>query len=201
MGANLFSVTEALWKGVSTIFHPHKPRMEFKNIVLPMNLLATDEKTGKLLCSMKVQLGGGPGRRATRADVLLRMPGSGVDYNGDIQACDVCAVGKSKQKVHPKQPTYDVQHAFQLVTVDLMGPFQPAALGGYSYVTKFVDQHNKWKEIFLVKTKPQALHALELYNKALVIPNNTRLIRLRADKGTEFVISGLDNTVMTSVFC
>ena len=124
-------------------------------------------------------------------DVLRRMPGSGVDYNGDIQACDVCAVGKSKQQAHPKQATYDVQHAFQLVTVDLMGPIKPAALGGYSYVTKFVDQHTKWKEIFLIKTKPQALDALELYNKALVIPNNTRLIRLRADKGTEFTSSDL----------
>ena len=29
MGANMFSVTEAMSKGVSTIFHPHKPRMEF----------------------------------------------------------------------------------------------------------------------------------------------------------------------------
>ena len=45
MGANLFSVTEAMWKGVSTIFHPHKPRMEFDDIVLPMNVLETDEKT------------------------------------------------------------------------------------------------------------------------------------------------------------
>ena len=27
MGTNLFSVTEETWKGVSTIFHPHKPRM------------------------------------------------------------------------------------------------------------------------------------------------------------------------------
>ena len=49
MGANLFSVTEAMWKGVSTIFHPHKLRMEFDDIVPPMNLLGTDEKTGKLL--------------------------------------------------------------------------------------------------------------------------------------------------------
>ena len=96
-------------------------------------------------------------------DVLRRMPGSGVDYNGDIQACDVCAVGKSKQQAHPKQATYDVQHAFQLVTVDLKGPIKPAALGGYSYVTKFVDQYTKCKEIFLIKKKPQALDALELH--------------------------------------
>ena len=64
-----------------------------------------------------------------------------------------------------------------------MIPIKPAALGGDSYVTKFVDQHTKWKEIFLIKTKPQTLDALELYNKALVVSNNTRLIRLRADKG------------------
>ena len=67
-----------------------------------------------------------------------------------------------------------------------MIPIKPAALGGDSYVTKFVDQHTKWKEIFLIRTKPQALDALKLYNNPLVIPNNTGLIRLRADKGTEF---------------
>ena len=96
-------------------------------------------------------------------DVLRTMQGSGIDYNGDMQACDVCDVGKSKQQAHPKQATYDVQLAFQLVTIDLMGPIKPAALGGYSYVTKFVDQHTKWKKIFLIKTKPQALDALELH--------------------------------------
>ena len=116
--------------GISTIFNPHKPRMEFDDIVLPINLLGTDEKIGKLLCSIKVELGGGPGGLAMRAesvnlwhrrmrhincksmDVLRRTPGSGVDYNGDKQACNVCAVGKSKQQAHPNQGTYDVQHAF-----------------------------------------------------------------------------------------
>ena len=70
-----------------------------------------------------------------------------------------------------------------------MGSIKPAALGGYSFVTKVVDQHTNWKEIFLIKAKPQALDALELYNESLVIPNNMRLIRLREDKGTEFTSS------------
>ena len=120
--------------------------MEFDDIVLPINLLGTDEKTGKLVCSIKVELGGGPGGLAMRAesadlwhrrmgyinrksmDVLWRMPASGVDYNGDMQACGVRADGKSKQRAHSKQATYDVQHAFQLVTVDLMGPSNPQRL-------------------------------------------------------------------------
>ena len=68
MGANMFSVTEAMWKGVSIIFHTHKPRMELDDIVRQMNLLGTDEKTGKLLCSIKVELGGGRGGLAMRAE-------------------------------------------------------------------------------------------------------------------------------------
>ena len=76
-------------------------------------------------------------------NVLRRIPGSVVDYNGDMQACDGYAVGTSKQQAYPRQATYDVRHTFQLVTVDLMGPIKPAALGGYSYVTKFVDQHTQ----------------------------------------------------------
>ena len=112
--------------------------------------------------------------------------GNGIENTSDIQACDVCAVGNIKQQAHPKQATYDVQHAFQLVTVDLMGPINPAALGGYLYATTFVDQHNKWKAIFLIKTETQTIDSLELFNKALVAPQRTRLIRLRADKGTEF---------------
>ena len=98
MGGNLFSVTEATWKGVSTIVHPYKPRMVFDDIVLPLNRLGTDEKTGKLLCSIKVELGGGPDGLAMRAesaclwhrrmghinrkrmDVLRRMPGTCLLY-------------------------------------------------------------------------------------------------------------------------
>ena len=64
-----------------------------------------------------------------------------VEYNGDIQACDVCAVGKSEQQAHHKQATYGVQRAFQLVTVGTMGLISPQALGGYNHVKKFVDQH------------------------------------------------------------
>ena len=109
-------------------------------------------------------------------------------YKRQIQACDVCAVGNSNQQAHPKQTTYDVQHVFQLATVDLMGPINSAALGGYLYATKFVDRHTKWKEIFLVETKTPNIDALELFNKALV-SQRTRLIRLQADKGTEFTSS------------
>ena len=52
MGANLFSVTQAMRKGVATICHPDKPRLEVDYIVLRMNILGADEGTGQLLCSI-----------------------------------------------------------------------------------------------------------------------------------------------------
>ena len=63
---------------------------------------------------------------------------------------------------------YDVQRAFQLVSVDTMGPISPQVLGGYNYVTTFVYQHPKWKEIFFTKEKTQTVNYLDLFNKGLV---------------------------------
>ena len=68
MGSNLFSVSEAMRKGVAPIFHPDNPKLEVDDIVLPMNLLGADERTGKLLCSIKVELGGVTGGFALRAE-------------------------------------------------------------------------------------------------------------------------------------
>ena len=143
MGSDLFSVTTTMQKGITTLFHPDKPRLEYDDVVLPMNVLGIDEAMGRLLCSFDLELGGGYSGLELRAEsadlwhrrmghinrkiiaVLRKQAGNGVEYNGDIQACDVCAVGKSEQQAHPKQAAYDVQRAFQLVTVDTMGPISP----------------------------------------------------------------------------
>ena len=110
MGSNLFSVTTAMQKGIGTLFHPDKPRVEYDDVVPPMNVLETDAATGILLCSFDLELGGDSGGLALRAesadlwhrrmahinrksiDVLRKQASNGVEYNGDVQACDVCAV-------------------------------------------------------------------------------------------------------------
>lgn len=101
-----------------------------------------------------------------------------------MQACGVCAVGKCEQQAPQNQATYDVQHHFQLVAADTVGPITPQAFGGFTCVTKFVDQQTKWKEIFIIKEKQQTVDTLELYKKALVIPTAQRLVCLKADKVT-----------------
>ena len=103
-------------------------------------------------------------------DVLRKEPGNGVDYTGAVKDCDSCPLDKSTQQPHPKQATYGVLRPFQLTTVDTLGPFQPQALGGFRYATKFVDQKTKWKEVYLMKDKTHSVDSLTLFNKGTVIP-------------------------------
>ena len=75
---------------------------------------------------------------------MQRHDGNGVVFDGSIDHCDVCAVGKSQQLAHPKKATHpDITAPFQLVYGDLMGPFKTAARGGYEYVSKITDQFTK----------------------------------------------------------
>ena len=93
--------------------------------------------------------------------------------------------GKSTPQPHPKQATYGVLYPFKLKTVDTLGPFQPQALGGFRYATKFVDQTTKWKEVYFMKDKTHSVDSLALFNKGTVIPTGERIQRLRGDQGME----------------
>ena len=64
-----------------------------------------------------------------------------------------------------------------------MGQFTPWALGGYKFVSNISDEHTRWTEIYLLKSKDGALHAFQSFVQSMVIPSGVRVERLRADKG------------------
>ena len=115
-------------------------------------------------------------------DFLKKVNNNGVSFDGTVPDCDVCAVGKSRQQAHPKTADQHVQHPLQLVFTDVMGKFTPEALGGYKYVSKISDEHTRWTEIYLLKSKDGAFHAFQSFLQSMVIPSGVRVERLRADK-------------------
>ncbi|CAB1108749.1 unnamed protein product [Ectocarpus sp. CCAP 1310/34] len=146
-------------------------------VIVPLRRLGNDT----VLCSVSRELDNSPNMamRAESADlwhrrlghidsrsldVLRKIDDNGVDYTGPMETCDVCAIGKSSQRPHPKKATYDVSRHFQ-VSTDLMGPISPPARRGFRYVSKFVHGNTKWKEIFLIKTKRDAIKILQLFNQ------------------------------------
>ena len=61
LGTNPFSVTAAMPKGMSTLFHPTNPSLGKDGVVVPMQQLGVDDTTSKVMYSIKVKLGGGAG--------------------------------------------------------------------------------------------------------------------------------------------
>ena len=178
LGRNLFSVKQASRDGVVSIFDKYNPRLEANNFTLPLRELEND------LYFFSLDLVGGSSapelamQAAATAtlwhlrmghlnrkslDLLKKVDNNGVSLDGTVPDCDVCAVGKSRQQTHPKTADQHVQHPFQLVFTDLMGPFTPEALRGYKYASKISDEHTRWTEIYLLKSKDGALHAFQSF--------------------------------------
>ena len=119
-------------------------------------------------------------------EVLRNKKGNGVEYTGTISGCDICSVTKSKQQAHPKKSTRKTTRPMQLVYTDLMGPFTPAAKGGYRFVSKFTDDYSRMKEIFLLKNNTEAAESLHQYNMTVAAPLGLRIENLRCAKGGEY---------------
>ena len=209
LGRHLFSSSAAAARGTSTIIEAGHPRLTRGDIIVPLQQLDGDMG----LSSFEVGLGAESsvleapptsaialaaqasadiwhrrlGHMNPRSMELLRKTeGNGVEFTGAMSPCDICAMGKSQQKAHPKKTEHDISGPMELVYTDLMGPIKPAAIGGFLYVSKFTDHFSRMKEIFLLKTKADAVDSLHLYNKTVSVPLGLRVQRLRTDKGGEY---------------
>ena len=197
LGRNLFSVKQASRNGVVSIFDKYNPRLEANNFTLPLQELEND----LYFFSLDLVSGSSAPELAMQAaatatlwhrrmghlnrkslDLLTKVNSNGVSFEGTVPDCDVCAVGKSRQRAHPKTADQHVQPPFQLVFIDVMEQFTPEALGGYMFVSNISDEHTRWTEIYLFKSKDGALHAFQSFVQSMVIASGVRVERLRADK-------------------
>ena len=120
-------------------------------------------------------------------ELMQRRDGKGVAIDGSIDNCNVCAVGKSHQLAHPKKVKHaDITALFQLVYGELMGPFKPAARGGYEYVSELTNQFTKWTVAYLLCTKDQALASLQLFATSTTILFGSRIVPWQNDKCGEY---------------
>ena len=103
--------------------------------------------------------------------ILSKVDSNGLNCDGDGMACDVWAIGKSAQQAHPKKALYNTGAPFQLVFSDLMGLITPEALDTNRYASKLTDAMTRWKGIYLLKNKNDAVASLKLFNQAVVIPS------------------------------
>ena len=203
IGRNLFSAKSPKKKGVISIFDFDNPRLELSGIIVLLraedgNLctlvfdLGADSHEGKELANnamTNAQLWhrrlGHLNKRSL--ELMQRLDGNAVTFDGSIDHCHVCVMGKRPQLAHPKKVKHaDITAPFQLVYGNLMGPFNPTDRGGYEYVSDITDQFTKWTVAYLLYTKDQALASLQLFVTSTVIPFGSRIATWRADKGSKY---------------
>ncbi|CAN0393136.1 unnamed protein product, partial [Laminaria digitata] len=208
LGHHLFSASQAAKTGLATIIDS-RPRLEQGQHVLPVQQLdknqdlfsfdlgfalapTTSRPSGNTTALSALQVSADLWHRKMghvnpqSLRILRNASDNGINFSDSMSPCDVCAFGKSKQERHPKTTAHNTVRPFQLVCTDLLGPVSPPALGGYRYVSKFTDQHSKWKEVFLIKEKADAVNTLKQFVQTVVIPRGLRIERLRTDRGGEY---------------
>ena len=93
---------------------------------------------------------------------------------------------KNKQRNHPKKANHGVDTPLTLAFTDLVGPISPPTTGGHRHVSNFTDELTKWKDVYLITSKSEAVETLRLSVQSLAIPMGLRVQRLRSDRGTEY---------------
>jgi len=74
-----------------------------------------------------------------------------VKYNKSI-VCDVCYFAKQKRLSFPIS-TFKSKKCFELIRVDVWGPYSITSIHGHKYFLTIVDDYSKYIWIFLLKQK------------------------------------------------
>ncbi|KAK4389825.1 Retrovirus-related Pol polyprotein from transposon RE2 [Sesamum angolense] len=108
--------------------------------------------------------------------------------------CMVCPLAKQSRlpfstcEIHSKNP-------FELIHVDLWGPYKTPTLDGCNYFLTIVDDFSRATWTFLLRYKTQVCHTLETFFKMILTQFESKIKVLRSDNGTEFT-----NTHCQSLF-
>ena len=113
---------------------------------------------------------------------------TGVNFTDSLTACDIYKINNgTKQLIRNAPGKTEITGWLQLVSINLLGSVTPAARGNYRFLAKWSDHHIKFKTVYIITTKDEALTALVKPVQNFVIPLGLRFQHLRADGGGEFI--------------
>jgi len=126
---------------------------------------------------------------------LKQLVGKGMAFGVPVishpeQVCSDCLTAKQTRASFPRATQWQAEEKLKLVHVDPCGPISPETAGGNKYFMLLVDDHSRWMEVHMLKSKDQALAAFVKYKVEAENLTECRIKTLRSDRGGEF-ISGL----------
>ena len=101
--------------------------------------------------------------------------------------CETCAKCKIKRRQFKKSSHRPHPSGlFKLVSTDLGGPITPMGKGGANYMMVFVDEYSRYKYLYFLSTKDEAVEKLRHFRSQQVEAYSFKLCELLTDGGGEF---------------
>ncbi|KAL0313119.1 UNVERIFIED_CONTAM: hypothetical protein Sradi_5711200, partial [Sesamum radiatum] len=111
-----------------------------------------------------------------------------VDYSDDasLTPCDICHRAKQCRNPFPISSSHSLA-AFDLVHMDLWGPYTAHSISGGTYILTLLDDFSRCLWTFLIKQKSQVPSTLKTFCVMIQNQFNYTIKTLRSDNGTEFI--------------
>ena len=121
---------------------------------------------------------------------LRRLGELGVGVPANLRmggVCDTCEVSKHTQRSFPKVAKHRATKPLQLVHTDLLGPMESESLGDAHYAMLFTDDATRWRMVYFMRQKSEALGKLKAFLEDAACLTDGRVKAMRSDNGGEFI--------------
>ena len=108
-------------------------------------------------------------------------------------SCDICHYAK-QQKLPFSDSMSRSKNCFDIVHVDIWGPFSIPSISGHRYFLTIVDDKSIHTWIYLMKYKSQASHLIKSFVALVETQHNKTLKCIRSDNGLEFKMTYFYNS-------
>ncbi|KAL0384763.1 UNVERIFIED_CONTAM: Retrovirus-related Pol polyprotein from transposon RE1 [Sesamum radiatum] len=105
---------------------------------------------------------------------------------GSWDMCDICHIAKQKRLPFPSHDIQSTQ-VFELIHVDVWGPYRTPTLTKCHYFLTIVDDHSRAVWVFLLQNKTQVFSKLSSFLNSVQTQFHTQVKIVRSDNGSEFV--------------
>ena len=199
---SLLSVRKINNAGGSVRFEPGKARVAINNVEIPIrqdgNLFVLDLEPGAADAMHAEDVSATAklwhGRLGHRNYADLRKLGEldvGVPkgLSGDGK-CDVCEITKHSHTSFKRDANRSVKAPFELVHTDVVGPMDMQSIGGHKYAIGFTDERTRYRKVYFLKHKSEALACFQQYIEDLsgtFRGQKVKTLGLHSDGGGEFV--------------
>ena len=114
---------------------------------------------------------------------------TGIEHknNTHVDKCEPCMLGKMSRLPLPKKSITKSKERLELLHTDLCGPIHVESLGGRQYFLTITDDFSRYKTVYFLKRKEEALGIFQDYVNKMENFTESKVKSARSDNGGEYI--------------